>query len=162
MKKLILIRHAKSSWKYNLGDIDRPLKRRGITDAYNVSKEFKTSSFNVDVVYSSPAARAKKTCEMFSETIEMLGDKTEIVDTLYDFGGENLVNFIKLIDNKYDDVMIFGHNHAMTAFANDFGSIYIDNVPTCGLVVIEFDINAWVDLKPGNTIKIIFPKELRV
>jgi len=162
MKKLILVRHAKSSWKYNLGDIDRPLKSRGVIDAYNVSKEFKTSSFNVDVVYSSPAARAKKTSEIFSETIGMLGDRTEIVDKLYDFGGENLVNFIKLIDNKYDDVMIFGHNHAMTAFANDFGSIYIDNVPTCGLVVIEFDINTWVDLKPGKTIKIIFPKELRV
>lgn len=161
MKNLILVRHAKSSWKHNLSDVERPLKSRGIIDAYNVSKEFKTSGINVDVVYSSPAERAKKTCEIFSETISTLGEKTDTVDDLYDFGGDKLTNFIKLIDDKYNNVMIFGHNHAMTAFANTFGSIYIDNVPTCGLVVLELDINTWVDLKPGTTIKIIFPKELR-
>ena len=96
MKNLILVRHAKSSWKHNLSDVERPLKSRGIIDAYNVSKEFKTSGINVDVVYSSPAERAKKTCEIFSETISSLGERTEIVDDLYDFGGEKLTNFIKL------------------------------------------------------------------
>lgn len=161
MKKLILVRHAKSSWKYNLGDIERPLKKRGINDANNVSNEFKISGFDVDKVYCSPAQRAKSTSEVFSKNIAILKIKTEIVDILYDFGGQNLINFIKLIQDEYKSVMIFGHNHAITAFVNTFGSIYIENVPTCGLVVIEFDINSWADLKPGVTIKKIFPKALR-
>jgi len=161
MKKLILVRHAKSSWKYNLDDINRPLKNRGVNDAIRVSNVFKACNFNVDKVYSSPAKRAKQTCEIFSETVERLGGLVQVIDELYDFSGHNLLNFIKLMKDEYSDVMIFGHNHAMTAFANSFGSEYIDNVPTCGLVVFEFDIDSWIDLKPGKTVKIVLPKDLR-
>ena len=57
--------------------------------------------------------------------------------------------------------MIFGHNYAMTYFTNTYGDIYIDNLPTRGLVVSEFDIDNWKDLKPGRTVEIIIPKNLR-
>ncbi len=49
----------------------------------------------------------------------------------------------------------------MTNFVNTYGYIYVDNLPTSGLVVIEFDIDAWEDLKSGRTIEIIIPKNLR-
>ncbi|WP_375234981.1 histidine phosphatase family protein, partial [Winogradskyella sp.] len=54
-KKLILIRHAKSSWKYDVSDIDRPLKKRGVTDASIISKAFKEKEYTVNKIYSSPA-----------------------------------------------------------------------------------------------------------
>jgi phosphohistidine phosphatase len=57
--------------------------------------------------------------------------------------------------------MVFGHNHAITAFVNAYGSVYIDNVPTCGVVIIDFDINNWKDLNKGKTVKTLFPRDLK-
>ena len=52
--------------------------------------------------------------------------------------GDNVINFITNIDDSYEKVMIFGHNHAFTSICNIFGDQYIDNLPTSGLVVIKF------------------------
>jgi phosphohistidine phosphatase len=56
--------------------------------------------------------------------------------------------------------MIFGHNHAFTSIVNTFGNSYIENVPTSGLVMLEFNINNWQDLTHGKTALILFPKDL--
>jgi phosphohistidine phosphatase len=58
MKTLILVRHAKSSWKYDVEDVNRPLKNRGITDANLVSRAFNNRKLSIDNVFSSPANRA--------------------------------------------------------------------------------------------------------
>ncbi len=57
--------------------------------------------------------------------------------------------------------MVFGHNYAMTNFVNTYGDSYIDNLPTSGLVIFDFDIDSWKDLKPGKTVEIMIPKNLR-
>ena len=57
--------------------------------------------------------------------------------------------------------MLFGHNHALTYFVNTYGDDYIENLPTSGLVIFEFDIATWKDLKPGKIIDLIIPKNLR-
>ena len=161
MKKLIIIRHGKSSWKHDIGDIDRPLKNRGMADVILVSNEFKTMKLIPEIVFSSPAKRAFDTCKLFLKNLDLSYNKVNVSSQLYDFSGSNLINFIKSIDNNYKSVMIFGHNHAMTSFTNTYGDIYIDNLPTSGLVIFEFDIDNWKDLKPGETVKIIIPKDLR-
>ena len=161
MKKLTIVRHAKSSWKHDVGDLNRPLKKRGITDIITVSKEFKTKHLHPEVVFSSPAKRALETCNIFLKNIEFSYESVHISSQIYDFGGNKLINFIKSIDNKYNNVMLFGHNHALTYFVNTFGDNYIDNLPTSGLVVFEFDIDTWEDLKPGRIVDILIPKNLR-
>ena len=85
----------------------------------------------------------------------------EIVEDLYDFGGESVINFVKNLSDEYDEIMIFGHNHAFTSISNIFGSIFIDNLPTSGLVKINFDTNNWADIKQGQTELILIPKELK-
>jgi phosphohistidine phosphatase len=57
--------------------------------------------------------------------------------------------------------MIFGHNYAFTSIVNRFGSTFIDNLPTCGLVWIQFDINSWKEIKTGITKLVIKPKDLK-
>ena len=161
MKKLIVVRHAKSSWKHNVRDLDRPIKNRGITDITAVSKEFKRKYVHPEIVFSSPARRALETCNIFLKHIEFSYNNVIISPELYDFGGNSLINFIKSIDNTYNNVMLFGHNHALTYFVNTYGDNYIDNLPTSGLVIFEFDIDTWKDLKPGKIIEMIIPKNLR-
>ncbi|OEK08392.1 histidine phosphatase family protein [Flavivirga aquatica] len=161
MKKIILIRHAKSSWKYDVIDHERPLNKRGYNDAELVSNYFIDNSLEINMVMSSDAVRAKTTAKIFINNLNINEDIVHYDHKLYDFAGNDLIEVIKSCDNSIDNLMIFGHNHAITAFVNTYGSQYIENVPTCGIVIIQFDIKKWNDLILGKTIKTIFPSSLK-
>ena len=68
---------------------------------------------------------------------------------------------IKKLPNTHDRVMVFGHNHAMTFFVNEFGSKPIGNVPTAAFTAIQFDIDDWENLNKGTTLHHIAPKQLK-
>jgi len=161
MKKLIFVRHAKSSWKHGVSDIYRPLKKKGVIDSALVSEEFLNYGFTPEIVFSSSAKRALETCEMFIKNLKMDKDIIRIEDKLYDFNGMNVISFIKSIDNNYNTVMIFGHNHALTSIVNTYGTTYIENLPTSGLVAIKLNIDNWIDLRRGETLLTIFPRDLK-
>ncbi|WP_100615705.1 SixA phosphatase family protein [Confluentibacter citreus] len=161
MKKLIVVRHAKSSWEHDVIDHERPLESRGFSDAKMVSDGLKHLDLSVDIVISSDATRAKTTAELFVSNLEIDENLLTFNHDLYDFSGEKLLNTIKSTHNEIDNLMVFGHNYAITFFVNKFGDKYIDNVPTCGVVILEFDIPYWTNLKHGKTIKTIFPRHLR-
>jgi len=160
MKTVILVRHGKSSWEYNVSDMDRPLKERGINDVNKVVKEFSSNLIHIDAAYSSPAIRALHTAMIFLRTIEFPYTKFELSNELYDFSGENVCRFIKGLNNDRDTVIIFGHNEAFTHIANSLGNMYIDNVPTSGLVQLKFDTNDWSAVTKGITAQTLFPKQL--
>ncbi|WP_138433906.1 SixA phosphatase family protein [Winogradskyella algicola] len=162
MKSITLVRHGKSSWEFDVSDTLRPLKNRGINDAKLVANQFVKSNELPDFIYSSPAVRAFSTCKIFLEVFNLSEDSVIVKDDLYDFGGESVINFIKRLPNNYNLVMIFGHNHAFTSIANIFGDKFIDNLPTSGLIKLNFDISYWKELRQGTTELIIIPKELKV
>lgn len=161
MKTLILVRHGKSSWEYSVGDKDRPLLQRGINDAHLVSDRFQESAPKIDMIFSSPANRALHTAMIFCRQMYLPLDQFRITERLYDFSGDEVLHFIKELDNTCDTIMIFGHNHAYTYIANSLGNTYIENVPTSGLVRLEFDVNEWASIQKGITEQTIFPKALR-
>ncbi|ARV08716.1 histidine phosphatase family protein [Winogradskyella sp. PC-19] len=160
-KKIILVRHGKSSWGHNVSDRNRPLKKRGINDALIISTEFNKKKYKIEKVYSSPAKRAHSTCEIFVNNLGLAKDSISIVDSLYDFSGENVMHFINTLDNSLNTVLIFGHNHAFTSIANTCGDMYIDNLPTSGLVVLNFNIETWEHAKYGQTELVMFPRDFR-
>lgn len=162
MKEIVLVRHAKSSWKFNVSDKNRPIKKKGIIDATLVSSRFKNFEPSIDVVFSSPAKRALSTCKIFIENLQINEDLLIISEDLYDFEGENVMSFIKNMNDNYKSVMIFGHNHAFTRLVNLLGDQYIDNLPTCGLVSIKFNIQSWRNVTKGVIELILFPKTLNV
>ena len=160
MKKLILIRHAKSSWEYNVKDHERPLNTRGLKDASAVSNVLK-GLFYPDLVLISSATRTQETAAIFTSNLKISKKIIQSNHDLYDFSGSDLLKVIKTCNNSIKELMIFGHNHAITAFVNSYGDLTIDNVPTCGVVVLEFEIDNWSDLKPGKTLKTLFPRDLK-
>jgi phosphohistidine phosphatase len=161
MKKLILIRHAKSSWKFDVIDHERPLNDKGLFDSGLVSDLLKNKEIEVDCVMISDALRTKLTSEIILPKLNINENKIVFSHDLYDFSGGNLIQTIKNCDNSVKTLMVFGHNHAITSFVNTYGSLHIDNVPTCGVVIIEFNIDKWNELNQGETIETIFPKDLR-
>jgi len=159
MKTLILVRHAKSSWEHHFIDHERPLSLRGFKNAEMISNELK-SQINPDLIVSSEAVRAKTTAEIFIKNLNFNFKKFNLNDDLYDFSGDSLIRVIKNCNDTVDELMIFGHNNAITNFVNSYGDISIDNVPTCGVTIISFEIDRWKDLKRGRTIKTLFPRDL--
>jgi phosphohistidine phosphatase len=160
MKKIILVRHAKSSWEHNVSDHDRPLNEKGFDDAHMVSCEI-YGKINPDLILSSDAVRAKTTAKIFLSNLNISENKLVLNHQLYDFSGYNLLEVIKNCDNSINEILIFSHNNAITNFVNSYGNLYIDNVPTCGVTIIEFYINHWKELKKGRTIETIFPRDLK-
>jgi phosphohistidine phosphatase len=161
MRTVLFVRHAKSSWEYNVSDQDRPLKERGVNDAHLVAKQLKSLGINIDYTFSSPANRALHTCMIFLRILDFDSNKILVSRELYDFSGESVLAFLKHINNEYKTILIFGHNYALTTLVNTLGDRYIENVPTSGLTKIEFSTESWETIKKGKTTEVIFPKELR-
>lgn len=161
MKKLILVRHGKSSWDYSVDDKDRPLQERGINDGHLVSKKFRSQDVAIDAVFSSPANRALHTCLIFLRQLNFPFVKFQVTNELYDFSGERIQKFVRDLADDFDTVMIFGHNEAFTNVANSLGNSYIDSVPTTGLVQISFEVKHWASVTKGTTTQTIFPKDLK-
>ncbi len=160
MKILYIVRHAKSSWNYeDVNDADRPLKKRGINDAYLMSKILKREISRPDVFVSSSANRALHTAIIFSKEFKYPLSNLKISNSLYSFSDGYLVKTIKALDNGFDSAIIFSHNHGINDFVNSFGNKFIQNVPTCGIVGIKFDAKHWKSIKKGETFMIDFPKD---
>ncbi|WP_289045800.1 histidine phosphatase family protein [uncultured Olleya sp.] len=160
-KKIQFIRHAKSSWKYDVSDKERPLKKRGVNDVVLMCKHLKTKILKPEAIFSSPANRTKSTAMLFVDNLKFNSIKIEYKNELYDFSGESVLSVLKSCDNSINTLMLFGHNYALTNLCNSLGDISIDNVTTSGFVEIEFKQSSWKDIKNGKTTKIVFPKHLK-
>ena len=156
---LILIRHAKSSWEHNLIDHERPLSSRGLKDSQLVFNEIRNFLPNKYVVYSSSSKRTTQTVKIFSILNNFQIDDIVFKKELYTFNSLELEKCIT--SYKKENLIIFGHNKAITDFVNKFGNYYIENVPTCGVVIIKFEALNTISPKKGVIIKTIFPRDLK-
>lgn len=161
MKKLILMRHAKSDWSQPAGDFGRPLMPSGIADAGLVGEVLAKSLPENFIVWSSTAQRAMQTAFIVADAIGYPNENIILMQDLYTFDMRGLERCIRTCDNLYDSLILFGHNEAITDFVNKFGDIFIDNVPTAGCVTITFGANDWNAIGIGITDQVIFPRDLR-
>ncbi|GAK94267.1 phosphoglycerate/bisphosphoglycerate mutase [Nonlabens ulvanivorans] len=161
MKRLILIRHGKSSWELNVRDHDRVLLERGINDAHLIGKHLDTTVISAQQIWSSTAARALQTALIVSEYLDYNLLSLKLKRELYTFDCNELMSQIKSCTNDIDTLMVFSHNHGLTDAVNILGSHYFDNVPTTGAVIIEFNTSQWSKINNGQTIAHFFPKNLK-
>jgi phosphohistidine phosphatase len=146
LKTLYLVRHAKSSWSDpTLMDIERPLNDRGKRDAPFMSVKLKEIQPDVDLIISSPAKRALKTAKIFSETL--FGHRNvKTNEDLYHASADDILDVIKELDDEHNVVVLFGHNPGFTYLANHFSDNYIDNVPTCGIIGVQYEGQEWAKI----------------
>lgn len=154
MKRLVLIRHAKSSWKDPLlGDFDRPLNKRGERDAPNMAKRLKEKKIFPDTVLSSPSFRTRATCNVFCETLNFDTSKVIFDRSLYHADTSNfyqVLSTLKDLPDTEEVVLLFGHNPGLTEFSNSLFDAEIENVPTCGVVCGTLKISRWKELQPHS------------
>ena len=155
MKQITFLRHSKSSWDYNLDDIDRPLNNSGVVKIKKVAESSKAQFVNSDIIFSSSATRAIHTSLILTRSLSINSNRISICEDLYTFEFNEVINFINKIENKYSEVVLVGHNPAYTEISNYFSENKILNLPTARWFSIKFDSNSWSDilkLKPTSYI----------
>jgi len=158
MKRLTLVRHAKSSRKDQLlEDIDRPLNQRGKENAPLMGKRLaKKKELMPDRMLTSPARRAVKTARIIAGKIGFPKEKIEKVGAIYEASPDTLLEVLRGLGNECNHVMMFGHNPGFTDLNNVINTVKIDNIPTCGVVCIDFDIASWSELTEGQGTLVFF------
>ena len=162
MKRLILIRHAKSSWKdMTLSDFDRPLNKRGILNGDFMSDKLSKKIKSVDALFSSSSKRTILTSNFFINKINVDKDRIYYMDNLYHANENYLIDFVSSLKNSFSSVICLGHNPGFTDVSNYFLGNTFYNVPTCGIVIIDFKLEKWegVGKKKGKFTHKMFPKD---
>ena len=156
MKKLYLIRHAKSSWKEEgKSDFERGLNKRGKDDLIFMAKRLKSFGVMPDLIVSSPAKRAKKTAREIAKIIGYNQDDISYQDSLYDSSYDTYRYVLDSLDEKYNSVFIVGHNPTITETGEILSGAILTNMPTCSIVCMEFDVDSFKDIEEGSG-KILF------
>ena len=162
MKKIIIIRHAKSDWSNSTSDLDRPLSMRGVNDAKIISRIFDSQNLKPEIIYTSIAKRTIETSKIFIERSKFLSNLNCLeVDELYDFRGNGVKSFIKNLNEKLSTVLIFTHNNSCNFLVNDFTNRFNLHVPTCGMLIFEFNVSLWAEIGKSNSFSFFFPKQYR-
>ncbi|WP_294304793.1 histidine phosphatase family protein [uncultured Chryseobacterium sp.] len=151
MKKLILVRHAKSDWPEETDDFNRPLADKGLEEAMHMSRFMKTHNVPIDYFVSSPAVRALNTCKIFNQSYDI---DISTDEKLYNPLESNFESVIYNLDDSHESVAFFSHNNGISNFANSI-SQDIFHFPTCGVAGFEIDCNSWSEFD-GAKKKLLF------
>ena len=156
VKRLMLMRHAKSSWdEPELSDEARPLTKRGRKAAVRMADHIAAAGLTPSVVLCSSAARARETAELLHPA---LPPKTQIKvePRLYEAGSSQLLTRIKRLSPGAASVLIVGHNPAMQELVLELAakSPKVKEIrakfPTAALAVLEAEVDAWNEITPGD------------
>ncbi len=157
MKKLLLVRHAKSDWSTpGQKDFDRPLNNRGNKNAPEMAKRLVKKGIIPQQIVSSPAKRALTTAGYFAEAFNFKKSDIQQEKAIYEANTTALLQVINKLDNDYDFIALFGHNPGFTDLANFLSHADIYNIPTCGMVLIEFPFDQWEMISSGTGEKLFF------
>ena len=162
MKKLIIVRHSKSSWKdLSLSDFNRPLNGRGKSDGPLMADYLKSKINKIDYLHSSSSVRTFETSKYFINQIQF--GKVEYDDSLYHSSATSILNMIMSYSDNYQSSMIIAHNPGLTNLINNITNISLDNLPTTGIVEIEFNCDRWSKISYENSdlVDLKFPKQLK-
>jgi phosphohistidine phosphatase len=144
MKTVYIVRHAKSSWdNFNLSDHDRPLQQVGIKKTKKIIDFLKNKRTAADLIISSSAVRAFETAKLIATGIGYPIQAIVKNADLFQANEDDIYNELLSIDDDKNSVMIIAHNPTLTDFVNNFVAPQIDNLPTTGIVRIDFDTNTW-------------------
>jgi phosphohistidine phosphatase len=162
-KTLVIIRHGKSTWDYGpIADMDRPLKENGISNTILISQKIKEREIVPDLIISSPAIRALSTALIVARELNYPPEKIVIDSGIYGDSEEEILEIIHSTNDSVNKLFLFGHNPAFTFLPNHFLTKQIENLPTSGTAIFEFQTEKWSEISKMNLISetCIFPKQL--
>jgi phosphohistidine phosphatase len=161
MKTLLLLRHAKSSWKEaGLRDFDRPLNKRGLKAAPLIGRFMRRKKIEPDLVLSSPAERARQTASLVVEH-GRLPAETRYDERIYEADVARLLEVVSEIGDAVEEVLLVGHNPGLEELLSRLTGAN-ERMPTAALACIELNAEEWSKLRGagGRLAWLVKPKEL--
>ena len=171
MLRLMLLRHAKSSWTDpGRDDRDRPLSAKGLSAAPAMGEFMRREKLIPDLVLCSPARRARDTWKLAAESLKA-APKLVVDEAIYDFGnGGRLLDVLRVKGNGAKSVLVVGHNPSLERLAlrlvgkgeRALKDRIAKKYPTGALAVLEFKIADWKAIKDagGQLISFTRPKDV--
>jgi len=162
-RTLILIRHTKSNWgDFSLPDFDRPIKKERADDAKEMAAKLKELELKPDLIICSPAKRTRQTVEFFCDKLKYDYDKIQFDKRIYESSVEDVLQVIRETDATIKTLFVVGHNPSLTDLANMFAENSIVEVPTTGVVWLEFATKDWeiYKLTPCKLKALLTPKTI--
>ena len=167
MKRLYLLRHAKSSWDDpTLADHDRPLAPRGRRAAKVMAEHLRRKGIAPELVLCSPSRRTRQTLTRIAPGLGKNAD-VQIEPELYAASAPDLLEVLREVPDEVESVMLIGHNPGIQDLALSLagGGSEVARVsskfPTAALATLELD-GSWRQLEPGSAelVSFVKPKEL--
>tara|TARA_B100000963_G_scaffold17560_1_gene13453 strand:+ start:5452 stop:6000 length:549 start_codon:yes stop_codon:yes gene_type:complete len=159
MKRLVLLRHAKSSWDFNVSDKDRPLTEKGINRITMISFNSSNVLSGADLIFSSPANRALHTACIMINSLGLSFNKIVLKKELYTFELSKLLDFIFNISDDYNSVICVGHNPAFSEAISHLSKTDSIHLPTSAWAELNFSQIKWKNISDGK-LKLGMPKEI--
>jgi phosphohistidine phosphatase len=163
MKTLLLMRHAKSSWKHpDLPDQDRPLNKRGEKDAPRMGKFIREKELIPQLILASPAKRVSQTVDAIVGKMDFKG-KVNYSDSLYLAEPSTYLSTLREISDEYERVMIVGHNPGLEGLLQILSG-QVESLPTASVAHLVLPIEHWADLDEsihGELVERVKPRELK-
>lgn len=162
MKTLLLMRHAKSSWKHpELGDHERPLNKRGEKDAPRMGELIKEKELYPQRILSSTAVRAHKTTDAVVQKLAYTG-QIEFLDTFYLAEPNVYRDMLCALPDELERVLVIGHNPGLEGLLQILTG-RVESLPTGALAYLVLSIEKWSDLKEnqGELIQLWRPRDLK-
>lgn len=146
-KKLVIIRHAKSSWAdIGMSDIERPLNDRGRSDAPEMGERLLAYGLMPDLIYTSAAKRTQQTTAAITKAMRF-GGEVLILEKLYHAPATVIEDVIATTDDRHDTIFIVAHNPGVTEFLHLHCKRSVtDDMPTCAIAAFELQADSWADL----------------
>jgi phosphohistidine phosphatase len=164
MKRVYLLRHAKSSWNHpELPDHDRPLAGRGKRAAKAIVKHMRAQEFEPELVLCSTARRARETLERIEPALGRAPVRVE--GDLYGASARELLARLRRLPDDVGSVLVIGHNPGMHELALELAGSAPElagKFPTAALATLAFHGSAWGELGPEATelVELIRPRDL--
>jgi len=158
MKRLTLIRHAQADDPLpDQPDWDRPLTRRGISDAVAMAKRLKSPRYKPELILASPALRTRQTTDIFAERFGLEAEQLKFIEESYLADAKRLLKVIQEHGANAKHVMLVAHNPGITELADQLSQERgIDAMPTCAIFTAEFNITHWSELLPASGVNVEF------
>lgn len=152
MKRLTLLRHAKSSWANpRLPDAERPLSGRGERDAPEMAQRLQRRGERPELILTSHALRAIVTARIVAAGLGCPPETIRVIRPLYLAAPDTILDVARSQDEAVADMMIVGHNPGLTDLANRLlPTLALDNLPTAGVIAIDSDAARWVDIETAD------------
>lgn len=161
MKKIILMRHAKSSWRSpSLTDHQRTLNERGNNDTPLIAQEISKRGILPELMLVSDAQRTKETWEHLTKSWGSI--PTKFSNNLYLASADTLISELSQTSHLIDRVLLLAHNPGITDAFYKLAKVAVDNVPTAGVGCFTLHSDSFIDLEEKEVTLdyFLFPKGL--